>query len=41
VVLALSVVLLGVLAGKIYRIGILSTGKRPGVGELLHWLRTA
>jgi ABC-2 type transport system permease protein len=26
---------------KIYRIGILSTGKRPGAAELWRWLRTA
>ncbi len=29
------------LAAKIYRIGILSTGKRPTMAELWRWLRTA
>jgi ABC-2 type transport system permease protein len=28
-------------AGKIYRIGILSTGKRPGLVDLYRWVRTA
>ncbi len=28
-------------AAKIYRIGILSTGKRPSLAELLRWLRAA
>jgi ABC-2 type transport system permease protein len=26
-------------AAKIYRVGILMYGKRPGFGELLRWLR--
>jgi ABC-2 type transport system permease protein len=28
-------------AGKVYRVGILSTGKRPTLPELLRWIRTA
>jgi ABC-2 type transport system permease protein len=28
-------------AGKVYRLGILSTGKRPTLAELLHWVRSA
>jgi len=37
----LAVVVVAWLAGKIYRIGILSTGKKPSLRELGHWLRAA
>ena len=34
-----STVLVARAAAKIYRVGILMYGKRPGLGELLRWLR--
>jgi len=37
----LAVLLVGWIAGKIYRIGILSTGKKPSLREMGHWLRAA
>ncbi len=37
--LVFSVYALGSLAGKVYRVGILSTGKRPSLGELARWAR--
>jgi len=40
-VLALSVVAVSWVAGKIYRVGILSTGTRPSLGDLLRWIRMA
>lgn len=36
-----AVLLMAWVAGKIYRIGILSTGKKPSLRELGHWLRAA
>jgi ABC-2 type transport system permease protein len=38
-ILAASTVLIARAAAKIYRVGILMYGKRPGFGELLRWLR--
>ncbi|MBV8755958.1 MAG: ABC transporter permease [Deltaproteobacteria bacterium] len=38
-ILAVTTVLIARAAAKIYRVGILMYGKRPGFGELLHWLR--
>lgn len=39
--LIVTVVLMAWLAGKIYRIGILSTGRRPSLREVARWLRQA
>jgi ABC-2 type transport system permease protein len=39
--LALGIVVVAWIAGKVYRVGILSTGKRPSLGELVRWVRSA
>jgi len=39
--LALTLAAVTWIAGKIYRIGILSTGKRPTLREMYRWVRTA
>lgn len=46
IALSIALLVLGTLAvtwvaGKIYRVGILSTGKKPTVSELLRWMRMA
>ncbi len=41
VLLVLGLLVVAWLAGKIYRIGILSTGKRPSLAELARWLKEA
>jgi ABC-2 type transport system permease protein len=39
--LALATVFVGWLAGKIYRVGILSTGKKPTLADMARWVRAA
>jgi ABC-2 type transport system permease protein len=38
-ILAGSTVAIALAAAKIYRVGVLMYGKRPGLGELIRWLR--
>jgi ABC-2 type transport system permease protein len=40
-ILAVSIVAVTWVAARIYRVGILMTGKRPSPKELLRWIRTA
>ena len=39
--LAVGIAAVAWIAGKVYRVGILSTGKRPTLGELARWVRSA
>lgn len=41
VLLVVGIAAVSWVAGKIYRVGILSTGKRPSLGELARWVRSA
>ena len=41
VLLAVGIVVVAWMAGKIYRVGMLSTGKRVSLGELVRWIRAA
>ena len=39
--LAAGIIAVSWIAGKVYRVGILSTGKRPSLSELARWVRAA
>ncbi len=39
--MSVGIVVVAWVAGKVYKLGILSTGKRPTVSELLQWVRSA
>jgi ABC-2 type transport system permease protein len=41
IVLVLTLTAITWAAGKIYRVGILSTGKRPSLAELYRWVRAS
>src|SRR6266571_3245957 len=40
-ILGVSIVAVTWIAARIYRVGILMTGKRPNIKELIRWIRTA
>ena len=41
VLLVIGIAVVAWVAGKVYRVGILSTGKRPTLAELARWVRSA
>ena len=41
ILISFGIVAVAWLAGKVYRVGILSTGKRPSLSELVRWVRAA
>ncbi|MEJ2679026.1 MAG: ABC transporter permease, partial [Gemmatimonadota bacterium] len=41
VLMIITVVFMVWIAAKIYRVGILATGKRPSFAELIRWMRAA
>jgi ABC-2 type transport system permease protein len=41
VLLAIAIVVTTWVAARIYRVGILMTGKRPNLRELVRWVRAA
>jgi len=40
-ILGVSIVVVTWIAARIYRVGILMTGKRPNLRELVRWVRAA
>jgi ABC-2 type transport system permease protein len=40
-ILFVSIIVVTWVASRIYRVGILMTGKRPSIKELVRWVRTA
>ena len=40
-ILLTAIVVVTWVASRIYRVGILMTGKRPSIAELVRWVRTA
>jgi ABC-2 type transport system permease protein len=40
-ILLVAIVAVTWIAARIYRVGILMTGKRPNLKELLRWIRSA
>lgn len=41
VIMALAIIAIAWIAGRIYKVGVLMSGKRPTVPELLRWIREA
>jgi ABC-2 type transport system permease protein len=40
-ILTVSILVVTWVASRIYRVGILMTGKRPNIKELIRWVRAA